>query len=59
MAGLAVVNPALEVEAVEFARWEGRWLGVMVTPWSMNLVLLPDDPVAWRAAAAGATRRYA
>jgi len=59
MAGLAVVNPALEVEAVEFARWDGRWLGVMVTPWSMNLVLLPDDPAAWRALAAGATRRYA
>jgi [NiFe] hydrogenase assembly HybE family chaperone len=59
MAGLAIVNPALEVEAVGFARWNGRWLGVMVTPWAMNLVLLPDDPQAWRALASGAKRRYA
>ena len=48
MAGLAVVNPALRVEAVGFAPWQGCWLGVVVTPWCMNLVLAPLDPVMWQ-----------
>ena len=47
MRGLNVYNPALEVEAVGFAPWEGTWLGVMLTPWFMNLVLLPRDPARW------------
>ena len=59
MQGLALVNPALEVEAVGFAPWERHWLGVMVTPWFMNLTLLPRDPVAWYPLAQGCKRRYA
>lgn len=47
MAGLPFLNPALRVEAVGFRRWEGRWLGVLITPWFMNLMLLPDAPRAW------------
>jgi [NiFe] hydrogenase assembly HybE family chaperone len=58
MQGLPIVNPALEVEAVGFAPWNGRWLGVMVTPWFMNLTLVPADPAAWRPLASGAKRRY-
>jgi [NiFe] hydrogenase assembly HybE family chaperone len=58
MEGLAFVNPALEVEAVGFARWQGHWLGVMVTPWFMNLTLAPADPAAWQPLALGAKRRY-
>ena len=48
MQGLPFVNEALQVEAVGFRRWEGRWLGVLITPWFMNLVLLPDAPGEWR-----------
>jgi [NiFe] hydrogenase assembly HybE family chaperone len=59
MAGLTFVNPAVEVEAVAFAPWGAHWLGVMVTPWFMNLMLMPRDRRAWRALAAGAKRRYA
>lgn len=58
MIGLDVVNPALAVEAVDFAPWEGHWLGVMLTPWFMNLMLLPGDPGAWQPLATGAKRRY-
>ncbi len=47
MDGLNFVNPAIEVEAVGFAPWESHWLGVMVTPWSINLMLLPRDTSAW------------
>ena len=49
MEGLGFVNQALEVEAVAFEPWQGHWLGVMVTPWFMNLVLLPRQPSRWQA----------
>jgi [NiFe] hydrogenase assembly HybE family chaperone len=58
MEGLAFVNPALIVEAVGFAPWEGHWLGVLVTPWFMNLILAPRDPALWQPLAQGACRRY-
>jgi [NiFe] hydrogenase assembly HybE family chaperone len=43
MAGLALCHPALRVEAVGFRRDEasGGAVGVLVTPWFMNLVWLP------------------
>ena len=46
MAGLPFVNEALRVELVGLRRWRGQWLGVLVTPWFMNLLLLPGDGVA-------------
>lgn len=48
MAGVPVLNPALRVEAVGFARWQGHWLGILITPWFMNLVLAPGDADNWR-----------
>jgi [NiFe] hydrogenase assembly HybE family chaperone len=47
MEGLDFVNPALSVEAVAFAPWQGHWLGVLITPWFMNLILAPRDSDAW------------
>ena len=35
--------PAIDVEAVAFAPWESHWLGAMVTPWCINLMLLLAD----------------
>ena len=58
MEGLGLVNPALSVEAVGFAPWGEHWLGVMLTPWFMNLTLLPRNPRAWQPLATGAKRRY-
>ena len=46
MAGLPFLNEALRVELVGLRRWRGLWLGVLVTPWFMNLLLLPGDGVA-------------
>jgi [NiFe] hydrogenase assembly HybE family chaperone len=40
MLGLPILNPDLEVEAVDFVPFRGLWLGVLVTPWFMNLMLL-------------------
>ena len=59
MDGLPFVNAALRVEAVGFRRWQDRWLGVLITPWSMNLMLLADDPARWRHARAGQSLSYA
>ena len=60
MSGLGFVNPALRGdEAVAFAPWDGHWLGVMVTPWSINLLLLPHDRSLWRTVRAGDKQRYA
>ncbi len=53
MRGLPFVNEALEVEAIGFAPWDAHWLGCLITPWCMNLVLLPRDPAAWPSVAAG------
>lgn len=45
MAGLPINHPRLAVEGVGFRLWEGKWLGVLVTPWAVNLLLLPGgDP---------------
>lgn len=43
--GLPVFNERLEVEAVAFRAVEGRTLGVLISPWFLNLVLFPgpDD----------------
>ncbi len=41
MKGLPFLNPELRVEAVGFVPWDTGALGVLVTPWFMNLVLLP------------------
>lgn len=60
MAGLPFVNPALRVEAVGFvpaAPFDDEdpgWLGVLVTPWCMNLIWWPDHTQA--AAAVGEMR---
>lgn len=48
MADLPLSNPALAVEACGFQAWNGLWLGVLVTPWAINLVLLPDGNPAFR-----------
>lgn len=43
MAGIPLLNPALDVQAVGFRQWENDWLGVLITPWFMNLMLLPAE----------------
>lgn len=43
MRDVPLVNRALRVEAVGFRRHEGKIMGVLVSPWFMNLVLLPES----------------
>lgn len=43
MAGLPMNNPALRVAAVGFRPWqENHLVGVLITPWAINLMLLGD-----------------
>jgi [NiFe] hydrogenase assembly HybE family chaperone len=43
MEGLPILNPALRVEAINFLPWDNGWLGVLVTPWFMSLLWVPND----------------
>ncbi|AYQ57679.1 (NiFe) hydrogenase assembly chaperone [Bathymodiolus thermophilus thioautotrophic gill symbiont] len=49
MADIPILNKALEVEAVGFVDWGHSKdqseveVGVLITPWFMNIVLLPKD----------------
>ncbi|HMW23802.1 MAG TPA: [NiFe]-hydrogenase assembly chaperone HybE [Burkholderiaceae bacterium] len=57
MAGVPVLHAALQVRAVGFAALpdEPGWLcGVLVTPWFMNLLRLPLEPLVDPTAAAAA-----
>lgn len=47
MAGLPTLNAALHVEVVGMQRWKGHWLALLVTPWAMSVLLLPEQPAAW------------
>jgi [NiFe] hydrogenase assembly HybE family chaperone len=47
MQGLPIYNDRLEVEAVDFREVGGRLLGVLISPWFINLVLLPGPEDDW------------
>lgn len=47
MSDVPILNHALEVEAIGFRARGEAWLGVLVTPWFMNLVLLPKPKADW------------
>lgn len=57
MHDLPFVNAALSVEAIGFQRLDGDWLGVVVTPWFLNLVLVSGGGQLWGDIPAG-ERRY-
>ncbi len=47
MADVPILNSALSVEAIDFQRWQGHWLGIVVTPWCMSVLLLPGSSENW------------
>lgn len=52
MAGLPICNPRLGVDTVGFRDFNEQRVGVLITPWFMNLVVLPGDG-RWDGAANG------
>lgn len=47
MAGLILCNTRLSVEAVGFRPFGTGWIGCLITPWTLNVVLLPADGGLW------------
>jgi [NiFe] hydrogenase assembly HybE family chaperone len=45
MAGLPICNETIQVQAVGFREWQEHWVGVLVTPWTISLVLMPGDKI--------------
>jgi [NiFe] hydrogenase assembly HybE family chaperone len=41
MHDVPLCNRALTVDITDFIAWAGLWVGVVITPWAMNLMLLP------------------
>jgi [NiFe] hydrogenase assembly HybE family chaperone len=48
MCGLPIINASLSVQAVGFNRFGEDYLGILITPWFMNLMLLPGPDSHWR-----------
>lgn len=59
MIDLPFVNPALRVEAVGFRQVEGDWVGVVITPWFINLFLLRGGGTLWQDLPSGEQRGVA
>jgi [NiFe] hydrogenase assembly HybE family chaperone len=53
MAGVSLLNPALQVESVAFRRWRDDWVGVLITPWFMSLICLPGQDSGRQAMSSG------
>lgn len=60
MRDLPIYNPVLAVEGTAFYPVEGEGLlGILITPWFMNLVILPETTVPFDPARCGASRKVA
>jgi [NiFe] hydrogenase assembly HybE family chaperone len=53
MAGLPFLNASVDVCVADCRRVDGDWLAAMVTPWSIQLVLLPGGGALWQDASSG------
>jgi len=56
MQGLPFVNPNLRVEAVGFRQVDGDWVGIVITPWFINVFLLPGGGSLWQDLPSGEQR---
>lgn len=53
MRELPFYNERLSIEAVGFRDWEDHRLGILITPWFINLILLPGENDDWSAVEQG------
>lgn len=47
MQGLPICNEKIKVEAVDFQLYQDQWLGVLVTPWFTNLLIIRQQGQDW------------
>jgi [NiFe] hydrogenase assembly HybE family chaperone len=53
MRDVPVLNAVLAVRALGFNRYNADWVGVLITPWFMNVLLLPGTEGQWSAQVPG------
>lgn len=53
MQGMPFLNPHLDVAAIGFQQYRGDWVGAVITPWFLNLFILPGGGELWRDHASG------
>jgi [NiFe] hydrogenase assembly HybE family chaperone len=53
MHDMPFVNNALSVSAIGFRRYRDDWVGAVITPWFLNLFLLPGGGSLWSDLASG------
>jgi len=58
MQDMPMLNSALSVEAIGFRPWSDHWLGILITPWFMNLVLMPRVAAKWQPIGERESRHY-
>jgi len=47
MSGLPILNSMIRVESLGFQIYENRMMGIVITPWLMNLVIFPNEDDHW------------
>ena len=47
MHDIPIINNKIEVRAIGFQQWQNSYLCIMITPWFMNLMLLPGETENW------------
>jgi len=58
MGGVPVLNHRLDVEVVGMQPWGGYCLAILITPWFMNLMLLPNEGDDWSDLPLGSTQYH-
>jgi len=48
MSDVPIINDKVEVRVIGFQRWQSSYLCIMITPWFMNLMLLPGEAENWQ-----------
>ncbi len=49
MVGIPILNNRLKVQALGFQEFQGRIIGILITPWLMSLVMLSGENDDWNA----------
>jgi len=58
MAGIPILNSRLRVQTLGFRVYQGRCIGLLITPWLMNLMMFPGEGEEWSGLKLGSKREY-
>ncbi len=47
MQGIPILNPRINVQALGFQYYRDRIVGIVITPWLMNVIILPAEGEDW------------